>query len=191
MLKTTARGDCALDFFKILNMRTDINWAEIKSEYINTFVSKSELADKHKVGRSTLSLRAKKEQWDAERQKQADKNGKEINTIIAKVQVQQGVEKLKLLIQSGDNLCKAIDDKIKEVVESGADTKELKDLITAYRDLIPAIRSVNNLMTVQELETRQIALERLKMERERITRDEVGEQSVEVVFNNEGEAYGE
>ena len=46
-------------------------------------------------------------------------------------------------------------------------------------------------MTVQELETRQIALERLKMERERITRDEVGEQSVEVIFNNEGEAYGE
>lgn len=191
MLQTTARGECALDFFKILNMRTDINWAEIKSEYINTFISKSELADKYKVGRSTLSVRAKKEQWDAERQEQADKNGKEINTLIAKVQVQQGVEKLKLLIQSGDNLCKAIDSKIKEVVESGADTKELKDLITAYRDLIPAIRSVNNLMTVQELETRQIALERLKMERERITRDEVGEQSVEVVFNNEGEAYGE
>lgn len=172
-------------------MRTDINWAEIKSEYINTSVSKSELADKHKVGRSTLSLRAKKEQWDAERQKQADKNGKEINTLIAKVQVQQGVEKLKLLIQSGDNLCKAINDKIKEVVESGADTKELKDLITAYRDLIPAIRSVNNLMTVQELETRQIALEKLKMERERIKRDEAVEQSVEVVFNDEGEAYGE
>lgn len=191
MLKTTARGVCVLDIYKIINMRTDINWAEIKSEYINTSVSKSELADKHKVGRSTLSVRAKKEQWDAERRKQADKNGKEINTLIAKVQVQQGVEKLKLLIQSGDNLCKAIDDKIKEVVESGADTKELKDLITAYRDLIPAIRSVNNLMTVQELETRQIALEKLKMERERIKRDEAVEQSVEVVFNDEGEAYGE
>ncbi len=180
-----------MTFIKIINMRTDINWAEIKSEYINTSISKSELADKYKVGRSTLSVRAKKEQWDVERQKQADKNGKEINSIIAKVQVQRGVEKLKLLIQSGDNLCQAIDSKIKEVVESGADTKELKDLIAAYRDLIPAIRSVNNLMTVQEMETRQIAIEKLKMERERIKKDEVTEQSVKVIFDNEGEAYGE
>lgn len=172
-------------------MRTDINWAEIKSEYINTSISKSELADKHKVGRSTLSTRSNREKWDKARQEQADKNGKEINSLIAKVQVQQGVEKLKLLIQSGDNLCKAINDRINEVIANGTDTKELKDLITAYRDLIPAVRSVNNLMTVQEIETRQIALAKLDIERERMKQEEVTEQCIEVVFSDSEEAYGE
>lgn len=47
--------------------RGNIDWVKIRSEYINTPTSYDRLAEKYKVSRSTLSKRAKKEDWVSKR----------------------------------------------------------------------------------------------------------------------------
>lgn len=138
-----------------------------------------------------MSNKATAEEWDKLRQEQRDKNGREINKILAKFQVQQNVEKMKLLISSGDNLCKMLDDKVKKAIQDDVDVREIKDLITAYKDLIPAVRSVNNILTIQEFETRQLALEKLELERQRLKQEEITDSEIVVKFEDEGLAYGE
>lgn len=46
-----------------------INWQQIRNEYTTApeAISKQDLADKYGINRTTLSLRATKEQWDFER----------------------------------------------------------------------------------------------------------------------------
>lgn len=172
-------------------MKTNVDWLEIKSEYVNSAISKTDLAKKHNINRSTLSNKAVAEEWDKLRREQRDKNGREVNKILAKFQVQQNVEKMKLLISSGDNLCKMLDDKIKKAIQDDVDVREIKDLIIAYKDLIPAIRSVNNILTIQELEARQLALEKLELERQRMKQEEITDSEIVVKFEDDGLAYGE
>lgn len=49
--------------------RGNIDWVKIRSEYINTPTSYDRLAKKYSVSRSTLSKRAKKEDWVGKRAK--------------------------------------------------------------------------------------------------------------------------
>ena len=52
------------------------NWEEIKQKYITTDVSCRELADEFSLKESTVSTRAQKEKWSAERRKFKQKKAK-------------------------------------------------------------------------------------------------------------------
>ena len=47
----------------------DVNWEKIKVEYITTDISLTQLADKHKVSRSSAARRSTKEKWVEQRER--------------------------------------------------------------------------------------------------------------------------
>ena len=50
----------------------DVNWAEVKSEYLTTEISLERIADKYGISRSTIKRRSVREGWVEEKNARKD-----------------------------------------------------------------------------------------------------------------------
>ncbi len=161
------------------------DWNSIKSEYITTDISYRTLADKRGVSWRTLADRAKREGWPEERKKYC-------NTVVVK-SVQKSAtkvssanaRKLARLQQAADSMSDVIAEIFSDTEQfhrhiiqtrdgdtwdadcrtmDKVDTKAIKDLTGALKDLACVMRSVYDLPTVQERSAMDIAAERLRLD---------------------------
>lgn len=166
------------------------DWEKIASEYITTECTQQDLCNKYGCNRSYLETRCKRENWVERREKFKSDS---IATVV-KQQGQIRANKLNSLINATDklsvyieNLCNRID----EFVEDGTlNTKNLRDIVASAKDLTSTVRNLNDLPTLQEIESNRIALERLKLEQERFNADNSNEPiEIEVKLENGLEDY--
>ena len=103
------------------------DWKKIKAEYIRGGITYRQLAMKHGVSFTNLAKLAKKEKW-RDLRKQADEktSAKMIDSIAS-----MNADKATKIVAVADKLL----EKIGELAEGPLETKQLKELTSALRDL--------------------------------------------------------
>lgn len=193
-------------------MKTD--WDAIANEYITTNATQAQIADKYGLSPSSVGTRATAEHWSQRRKdfKQnvvktaykkitnkkakkladialaADRMTKKINQVLAdEKQFNRYIVDGIIIDDNGKKIQSKIDAEYKKI-----DTKSMRDLAAAMRDITAVIRDVNNIPSMQEQRAYDIALERLKMDKERNAVESNTDKTVKVVFeSSDSEKYAE
>lgn len=87
----------------------NIDWIAIKNEYINTNISYRKLSEKYNVSFATLQLKAKKECWKNEHDKQYDKTMTKIRQKTAAVIVKKEINRMERLTNVSDMLLEKVE----------------------------------------------------------------------------------
>lgn len=167
------------------------NWEAIKTEYITTSISYRKLADKWGVSFRTLGDRAKREDWVDERNRH--RNNVVMSTVqkVAARTSSTNANRLLRLQEAADSMGKVIaeifDDKeqfarhiitegigegvtkVEERLYKKIDTKAIKDLTGAMKDLAYVLRNIYDIPTVQEKSAMDIAAERLQLDKAKVS----------------------
>lgn len=105
----------------------DINWDEIRQEYIKTNISYRELANKYGVHYTSVGRKGKEEDWPKQRQQHSDKTV----TKILDADIRRKVARAERLQTVADKLlCK-----VEEMLEYDIGPKEMKNLSSALKDI--------------------------------------------------------
>ena len=129
----------------------DVNWTQIKAEYVAGGISQRKLAKKHGISENTLIKRAQEENWNKERKKAEHKaiikaQQKSANTIADNAVIAQRIKQklLKRLEKEIDELPEHIGtEKFSEVVKRDKDGKKvtgikykINELAQSYKLLV-------------------------------------------------------
>lgn len=166
-----------------------LDWAGLRAEYISSRMSYGELAQKHGISKSAIGKIGKREDWPrlraeylAEASKRALEDG-----------IDYEVDRLKKIMQAATAMSDVIagiyadpqqfyrhlvqnkyisddggmDVVTEEKVFKKADTRAIKDLTGAMRDMTLVMRNLFNLPTQAERESQRIAAERLKLDQQK------------------------
>lgn len=157
-------------------------WNAIKTEYITGEISYRKLAEKWGVPFRTLSYRASEEGWKKERDKYRDTVATRSLQIVATKASSENANRLLKLQEAADNMGKVIaeifddskqfnryivatSDGPEEREYRKYDTKAIKDLTGAMKDLASVLRNIYDIPTAQEKAAMDIAAERLALDR--------------------------
>lgn len=110
----------------------EINYDEIRTEYLNSNISFASLAKKHNIAHSSISRRAKKEKWDEIKA--------QMRTEVNKAVQEQTIEEQ----QSIATKCIRILTKLVDKVEESVDIVEPSD-ISAKRQLVGMMKDLNEM----------------------------------------------
>lgn len=154
------------------------NWSKIRAEYVTGNVSQRELAKKHGVSASQIAAHASNEGWVAKRRAHRSKTAEKAEQKAAERQAEAISGQLEDIRKAGDNLAALIAEVSAEgkSVRVGrskkADTKAIKNLTGALKDVLDVLRDVYELPNMRD---------KAKMERAD------GPAEVRVVFDNDPE----
>ena len=159
------------------------DWNKIKAEYITTSISYRDLAEKWAVPFSTLRDRAKKGKWAAARDSHRNTVVRKTVQKVADRTSDANADKLIRLQQAADSMSAVIADIFtdteqfkRHIVPDGdfsgtervykkVDTKSIKDLTGALKDLACVMRNIYDLPTVAEQSAMELAAQRLELEK--------------------------
>ena len=181
-------------------------WEEIKMEYITSNIGYRELSAKNGISVSSLAPKAKREKWSELRAKyRADATRKSIQKIASR-RAQKREDRLFKLQDAADGmgevLLKIVNDveqfrrhivteglgggatKIEERIFDKYDTKAIKDLTGAMRDLAIVLRNVYDIPTESEKQTMDIASARLLLEQAKADAGNNTDKTVVVRFDD-------
>ena len=193
-----------------------IDWTSIKSEYITGNISYRKLADNWGVSFRTLSDRAVREGWKEARD--AHRNNVLAKTVqkVASRKATTTANKLCDLQEAADNMGRVIagifadteqfhrhivteglgmgSTKVEERRYEKVDTKAIKDLTGALKDLAAVMRNIYDLPTAQEQAAMDIAAERLRLDKAKAEAEQNTSEDEEIkveFFNPEEEGWAE
>jgi len=190
------------------------DWNAIKAEYITTDISYRKLAEKWGVSFRTLGDRAKREGWVDERNRHRNNV---ITSTVQKVAARTSstnADRLLRLQSAADSMGKVIaeifDDteqftrhiiteglgmgetKVEERQFKKIDTKAIKDLTGAMKDLAYVLRNIYDLPTIQEQSAMDIAAERLRIDKAKAEAEKDDDKDLSVEFSTpEEEGWSE
>lgn len=203
----------------------NVNWEEIKTEYITTSVSQRKLAEKHGVSYCSLKDRSVKEGWVSLREqyrrktlakalskassKEANRLSKLMDTttkaidVIARafsdedqfnrylVEVKE--EYVSPVVDEGDGAPRAISERqwTEEKIFKKLDTKAIRDLTSALKELTGLTRDFYNIPTPAQAEAQRIASERLELDRIKAESDKEDKGDITVIFEAGPEGWNE
>ena len=184
------------------------DWNALKVEYVSGGMSYRELAEKHGIPPSTLMKAAAKGKWKEGRKKYGD------SLVAEAVRKTQGekIKKLQRVQQTADIVASRLleiahDEKqfyrhvvqvglgdgkyeTQDVILKAANTKALRDVVAALKDMSQVIRNLYGILTVQELETLEIARARLELDKQKAGTSTEGEAPGVIVLASPEEASG-
>ena len=189
----------------------DIDWQALRTEYISGSLSYNALAKKHGIQKSGLARRGKLEDWPRQR---AEYLAEAAKRALAG-EMDNEVERLKKLMQAANAMQDVIlniytdpqqfnrhlvqdkfvnDDGGMDIVTvekiyKKVDTRAIKDLTGAMRDMTLVLRNLFNLPTQQEREAQRIAAERLKMDQAKAAAESDADKRIEVVLSADMEDF--
>lgn len=164
------------------------DWPKIRAEYIEDGnITYNELAAKYGLTKTTLYKRARAERWVEARKKYQKKvMRKSVEKMAAKKSTVVAKELLKLQ-SAADKMANVLDSVMQNTEqfylhmntrgegagvfytectkEEKADTKAIKDLASALKDMTFVLRNIYDIPTIQEREAMKIAAARLEMEK--------------------------
>lgn len=161
------------------------DWNALKAEYVAGTMSYRELAEKHNIPPSTLMKAATKGKWREGRTKYGE------SLVAEAVKKTQGdkIKKLQRAQQAADivssRILEIVEDpeqfhrhliqvglgdgryETQEVILKAANTKALRDVVSALKDMAIVLRNLYGILTAQELESLEMARARLELDRQR------------------------
>lgn len=184
-----------------------IDWTAIKAEYITGTISYRKLADSWGVSFRTLSDRALREGWKEARDKHRNNVVEKTVQKVASRKASTTANKLCDLQEAADNMGRVIAEifadseqfhrhivteglgmgatKVEERQYKKVDTKAIKDLTGAIKDLAAIMRNIYDLPTAQEQAAMDIAAERLRLDKAKAEAEQnTGDDEVKVEFFN-------
>lgn len=184
-----------------------IDWTAIKAEYITGTISYRKLADNWGVSFRTLSDRALREGWKEARDKHRNNVVEKTVQKVASRQATTTANKLCDLQEAADNMGRVIaeifadseqfhrhivteglgmgETKVVERQYKKVDTKAIKDLTGAIKDLAAVMRNIYDLPTAQEQAAMDIAAERLRLDKAKAEAEQnTGDDEIKVEFFN-------
>ncbi|MBP3509204.1 hypothetical protein [Oscillibacter sp.] len=179
------------------------SWDKIKAEYITTQAGYRKLAEKWGVSWRTLAERSKREGWREERKKYEARVVKTTVKKVADTVAREQADKLLQLKAAADSMGEAIaaifDDANqfhRHIITRGlgkgetaveckemekVDTRAIKDLTGALKDLSYVMRNLYDLPTVKERAAMEAAAQRLELEKSKAGAAEEGQRETGVV----------
>lgn len=130
----------------------EVNWEEIKLEYVSTDTSYRELCDKYGVTMSQVSKRATRGDWVALRNMRRKATEKKV----VEYQAEKQAERYKRFMNLSDRLLDILEEKVSQI-EAGAanlDESTVKTLASAMKD----IKGVQGLRDPAEAEEQRVRL---------------------------------
>ena len=180
------------------------NWRKIKHEYLTTTISQKALAEKYGLAIMTVANRARDEHWFQARK---DYRERTLDIALSKTAERQAAE-LATLMSSTDRLIQAIDRalqdeqqlhrhivsigcgaEVEERVYGKLDTRAVRDLTAAIKDLTSLQREYYNLPTPAQDEAQRIAAERLAMDKRKAESEDQTDRTIEVIIGGAAEGY--
>lgn len=187
------------------NHNPNIDWKKIKTEYITSkdnSVTQETLCKKYDVSARQMAEHCSKEKW-VEKRKAYRKSVAE--KTLEKISNKES-SKLASLMASTDKLVKVVADTLEDpdqfkryIVTDGlcdgrsettekifekVDIKAIKDLTTILKDLVALNRNLYNIPTEAELTQREIAKQRLEIEKTKSEAITNPDRTIQVVFGN-------
>ena len=159
------------------------DWNAIRAEYLTSSISYRDLADKWGVSFRTLADHARKEKWAEGRTGYRNTVTKKTVQKVAAATAADNAGKLVRLQQAADSMSAVIadiftdteqfkrhivpdgDSSVAERVYKKVDTKSIKDLTGALKDLACVMRNIYDLPTVAEQSAMELAAQRLELEK--------------------------
>lgn len=159
-----------------------LDWEAIKTEYITTDTSQSKLAAKYGCKRQQIGKKCRDEGWVAQRRQY-------VADVLAKTLEHEAGRQSARLIKLMDATGRAIDvalgalmddeqfkryvvteemgNVVREKQFDKIDTKALKDVVGALKELTTLVRDFENIPTPAQRESQRIAAARLELERQK------------------------
>lgn len=180
----------------------------IRAEYVDGDLSCRELAEKHGVSVSALRKRATAEHWVAERRQHREIVVKLTAKNLADTRARANADKLRQVMAAADMLGDQIervlredpqqlfrhlsvaDGAMVESVQKKLDTRGVRELASALRDLTQVMRNLYDLPTMQEQTAMELARERVELERLRIAGGQEENDEAGVIEIGGGETEG-
>ena len=192
-------------------MSTIIDWDAVRTTYVTTLLSLSQVAKQYDLKRHTVEERSRKEGWVAAREE--FRLRATCKAVDAAVDVE--ADRLAGLIRAAESMVKVIEsvyldkeqfrrhlvtdttideDGCKSIVTverqfDKVDTRAIKELSGAIKDMTYAVRNLNNLPTQAEAEAQRIAAERLEMDKRKMDAETNVDKEIKVVFAGELERF--
>jgi uncharacterized protein YjcR len=166
-----------------------VDWLQLRTEYVTGCTSVREMAEKHGVPYYTMRSRATKERWGDERKKHRLKLAE---TTLKKDRSRRAsacIKQLQTMGRAAEHATHAIEricsdaeqfhrhlvqerdaqgaQDVRERVYAKGDTRALRELAAAMKDLVAVIRDVHGIPSVQEAQQLEIAQERLELDRQK------------------------
>ena len=148
----------------------NINWIEIKNEYIFTDISQRKLAEKYEVSYNTLKKKANKEEWKKEKEEQYLKSTANVHQktaeIFSDVIVANTLNRVETVLSLSDELTNKLKTAISELgigyenEQVPINTKDIKRLVSSLKDLSDIIK--NNDITDSSNEKMEKLIQGLK-----------------------------
>lgn len=138
------------------------------------------IAQKYNVNTSTVTKYAKKGEWIKKREQyQTDVAQKAI-----KRSKQKDVDKLSKLTSATDNAIDIVSEYISEYNKNteGLNPKSFKDVVSILKDLVFLQRNLNGIKTQQEIDSFELALQKLEIEKEKAGFNEDDDNETGIVF---------
>ena len=178
-----------------------IDWGAIKTAYVTSTISYKRLAAEHNLSFAAVSKRGKEDGWPALRKAFQD----EAACRAIAGQVDNEADRLGKIIQAANAMGDVIanvfadadqfhrhivqdkngDDMIThERIFEKVDSRAIKDLTGALKDMTLVLRNLYNLPTQAEAEAQRIAAERLNMDKRKMEADNSTDKRIEVVLAN-------
>lgn len=177
-----------------------IDWKGVQTEYITGDLSLPKLAKKHNLSLSTVQVRCRQEGWVAKRREfkqqavavavlgavndEADRLGKIITS------AQRMSDVIESVLEDTDQFYRhVVQDEIggeKTTIEKifeKADSKAIRDMTSALKDMTLVLRNLYNLPTQAEAEAQRIAAERLKLEQQKAAAADNPDKTINVVMS--------
>ena len=187
------------------------DWEAIQAEYVTTEVSLKELSQKHGVNASTIEKRCGREGWVAKRKAYKQEA---VEVAVADC-VEVEAQRLGKIIISAQKMADVLEDVFKDdkqfhrhivtdtyISDEGGkdiltvekefekvDSRAIKDLTGALKDMTLVLRNLYNLPTQSEREAQRIAAARLAIEQRRADNESSEDKRIEVVLCSDMEEF--
>ena len=164
------------------------DWAVIRAEYVAGGMGYRALAERHGIPFKTLASRAYREGWVDERKRHRAEVARRTSEKVAKQEAAEAAKKLNKLRHAADSMSGVIDGVFADAEqfyrhlvtlrsEDGSETVErvfgkmdaraVRDITAALKDLTAVIRDLYDMPSLVDREAREMALERLELERQK------------------------
>lgn len=163
-----------------------IPWDEIRTKYIAGRQSCRELAEEYGIRAKMVSDRCAKEGWRADRKAYRESTGKKALAQASRAQARElagllrasdrMVQELERLLQDNEQFYRYLsgEETTEERVFKKADTKAMRNVATALREMTSVMRNLYGLPTQAEAESQRVAAERLELEKEKTAQQKGG-----------------
>ena len=202
---------CMLWTLEVICIEANFDWDAVRTTYVTTLLTLAQLAKQYGLKKHTVEERCRREGWVAARAEfrlratcravdaavdvEADRLAGLIRAAESMVKVIEGVYLDKQQFHRHLVTDTTIDEygcKSSVTVEKQfdkVDTKALKELSGAIKDMTYAVRNLNNLPTQAEAEAQRIAAERLEMDKRKMEQENTVDKEIKVVFAGDMERF--